>query len=96
MFIGAGLGFAGHTVESEQALFYQGYGPTQVEAYALAYYRYERIVQDIAVYCEQLLLSAEGGEDREQSFQYFISNFQPNGTIELAYHSDRTNINYRV
>jgi spectinomycin phosphotransferase len=51
---------------------------------ALAYYRYERIVQDIAVYCEQLFLSDEGGEDREQSWQYLRSNFLPQGTIEIA------------
>ncbi|MFN2272451.1 MAG: spectinomycin phosphotransferase, partial [Anaerolineae bacterium] len=57
---------------------------------ALAYYRYERIVVDIAVYCEQLFLTDEGGEDREQSLRYLESNFLPNGTIEIAYKSDKT------
>ena len=92
MFIGAGLGFTGHTPESEQALFYRGYGETQIDAFALAYYRYERIIQDVAVYCEQLLWSTEGGEDREQAYQYFLTNFEPGGTIELAYCSDRTQL----
>jgi spectinomycin phosphotransferase len=49
----------------------------------------ERIVEDIAVYCEQLFLTDEGGEDREQSLRYLQSNFSPGGTIEVAYKSDK-------
>ena len=90
MFAGGAQGFAGHTPQEEEALFYQVYGQTLIHPLALAYYRYERIVQDIAVFCEQLLLTGEGGEDREQSFRYLASNFLPDGTIEVAYRSDRT------
>ena len=70
MFIGGGQGFTGHTPQGEETLFYRGYGEAQVNPVALAYYRYERIVTDIAVFCEQLLLSDAGGEDRAQSLQY--------------------------
>ena len=90
MFIGGGQGFIGHTAQEEETLFYRGYGQTEIDPIALAYYRYERIVQDIAVYCEQQLMTSEGGEDREQSFKYLKSNFLPNGTIEIAYKSDKT------
>jgi len=90
MFVGGGQGFIGHTPQEEETLFYRGYGEAQVDPVALAYYRYERIIQDIAVYCEQLFLSDEGGEDRHQSLRHFASNFLPNGTIEIAYNSDRT------
>jgi spectinomycin phosphotransferase len=90
MFAGGAQGFTGHTLKEEETLFYQGYGQTQIDSAALAYYRYERIVVDIAVYCEQLFLTNEGGEDREQSLRYLQSNFLPNGTIEIAYKSDRT------
>ena len=89
MFIGAGLGGRGHTPREEEALFYQGYGPTRIDPAALAYYRYERIVEDIAVYCEQLFLSDEGGEDRCQSLGYLKSNFVPGGVIELARQADK-------
>ena len=89
MFVGGAQGFSGHTLEEEETLFYRGYGQTQINQSALAYYRYERIIQDIAAYCEQLLLTDEGGEDREQSFQYLTSNFQSNGTIDIAYKSDK-------
>ena len=54
----------------------------------LAYYRYERIIEDIAVYCEQLLLSNDGGADREQTLRYLMSNFKPNGAIEIAWQAD--------
>ena len=88
MFIGGGQGFAGHTAAEEETLFYQGYGQTQIDPIALAYYRYERIIQDIAVFCEQIFLTNEGGEDREQSLRYLTSNFLPNSTIEIAYKSE--------
>lgn len=92
MFIGGGQGFRGHTAQEEETLFYQGYGQTPINPIALAYYRYERIIQDIAAYCEQLLLTNEGGEDREQSLHYLKSNFLPNQTIEIAYRSDKTGV----
>jgi spectinomycin phosphotransferase len=90
MFIGGGQGFAGHNAQEEETLFYRSYGQTQIDPIALAYYRYERIIQDIAAFCEQILLTNEGGEDREQSLRYLTSNFLPNNTIEIAYKSDKT------
>ena len=90
MFIGGGLGGDGHTAQEEETLFYRGYGQTPIDPIALAYYRYERIIQDIAVYCEQIFLTNEGGEDREQSLRYLTSDFMPNRTIEIAYKSDNT------
>lgn len=90
MFAGGGQGFIGHTAHEEETLFYQGYGQTQIDLTALAYYRYERIIQDIAIYCEQIFLSNKGGEDREQSLRYLMSNFLPNNTIAIAYTSDAT------
>ncbi len=90
MFIGGGQFGARHTPQGEETLFYRGYGQTQIDPIALAYYRYERIIQDIAVYCEQIFLTNEGGEDREQSLRYLTSNFLPNNTIEIAYKSDKT------
>ena len=90
MYAGGGQFGDARTPQAEEILFYQGYGQTQIEPSALAYYRYERIVEDIAVYCEQLLLSNDGGADREQALRYMMSNFLPNGTIEIACQSDQT------
>ncbi|MBX3010618.1 MAG: aminoglycoside phosphotransferase family protein [Caldilineaceae bacterium] len=90
MFAGGGLGGAWHTPAEEERSFYEGYGLTEIDAVALAYYRYERIIQDIAIYCEELLLSTAGGADRAQSFYYLTSNFFPNGLIDIAYQTDQT------
>jgi spectinomycin phosphotransferase len=68
----------------QETLFFQGYGPGKIDRMVLTYYRYERIVQDMAEYCKQLLLTDDGGEDREQGFTYFASNFLPDHEIELA------------
>jgi spectinomycin phosphotransferase len=90
MYPGAGLMGNWRTPEQEEAIFYQGYGPATVDRRALAYYRAERIIADIAVYCEELLLSTAGGADRPQSLRYLQSNFQPGGPIARAYAVDET------
>lgn len=88
MFIGGGIGMNWNS-EREVALFYQGYGSTNTNLTALTYYRFERIVQDIAEFCKQILLTTEGGEDREQGFQYFSSQFLPKDVIDIAYQTDQ-------
>ena len=88
MFIGGGVGYGMRSAVGE-SLFDQGYGSTEVDKMALAYYRYERIVQDIAEFCKQLLLNQEGCEDREQSYQWFTSSFKPGHEIEIARKTDR-------
>ena len=90
MSIGAGLMGAGHTPQEEETLFYSTYGQTQIDSIALAYYRYERIIQDLAVECKEILLTSEGGQNREQELRYLLSNFLPGNTIDIAYRSDRT------
>ncbi|MCC6894911.1 MAG: aminoglycoside phosphotransferase family protein [Anaerolineae bacterium] len=86
MFVGGGIGsYTRRDLDAQEIYFYQGYGETSVNPVALAYYRCERIVQDIAAYCDQLLLTDAGGQDREVSFGYFISQFEPNAVIDVAY-----------
>jgi spectinomycin phosphotransferase len=68
----------------EEGLFYRGYGQVEIDTRALAYYRCERAILDIAEYGKQLLQSDEGNEDREQSYQYFASSFLAGHEIELA------------
>lgn len=88
MFIGAGLGFVGCTPEQEEQLFYRGYGHAQINTGALAYYRYVRIIEDIALYYEHIVAGTAAEEDRKQSLYYVQSNFQPGGTLERAYVTD--------
>jgi spectinomycin phosphotransferase len=88
MFIGGVVGGDWESARAE-ALFYQGYGQIEVDKMALAYYRCERIVQDIAAFCQQLFLTAAGGEDREQSYRYFTGQFLPNHEIDIAFKTDK-------
>jgi spectinomycin phosphotransferase len=90
MYAGGGQFGAMRTPDEEERLFYQGYGPTQIDSNALAYYRYERIVEDIAVECEQILATSSSGADRAQALRWLKSNFEPNGVIEIAYRADKT------
>jgi len=87
MFIGGGIDEIWKS-KWEEAVFYEGYGKVDVNIAALAYYRYERVIEDLAVICEQLLLTDEGGADRERSFGWFTSNFEPGQTIEIAKKTD--------
>jgi spectinomycin phosphotransferase len=86
---GGGIGPWRSTQEGE--LFYKGYGPAEIDPEALSYYRYERIVVDMAEFCKQLLFTSEGGEDREQSYQYFSGQFEPGADIETAVKNDIRN-----
>jgi len=83
MFIGGGIDEIWKTKE-DIALFYDGYGKTEINFTVLAYYRYIRVVEDLAVICEQLLLTNEGGAGREQAYRWFTSNFEIGNTIDIA------------
>ena len=72
----------------EERLFYLGYGPEAIRQPALAYYRYERVIQDIAEFCKQIFLTTTGGADRAQSYQYLVSSFAPASVVEAALHTD--------
>ncbi|MEO7910198.1 MAG: hypothetical protein ABIV47_11155, partial [Roseiflexaceae bacterium] len=68
--------------------FYQGYGATEINRQAVAYYRYERIVEDIVAYCEQLLLTDQGGQDRQEGLRQLVGQFEPGSVIEIAFASE--------
>jgi spectinomycin phosphotransferase len=87
MFIGGGIDEIWKS-KREEAVFYEGYGKTEVNLPALAYYRHERVIEDLVVICQQLLLTGEGGADRERSYGWFTSNFEPSQTIEIADKTD--------
>jgi spectinomycin phosphotransferase len=88
MFIGSGIDEIWKTTR-EESVFYEGYGKTEVNLSALAYYRYERIIQDIADYGEQVLLSGKDIAEREQFYKYFTINFVPGKRLRIARKTDR-------
>lgn len=103
MYIGAGIGGVWNQ-PAELTAFYQGYGSDRpVDAHAIAYYRYERIMEDLALFCDELLTDgcdgdgdADGGgsgsgigseQERALSLRYFTAQFGPGEVIDIA---DRT------
>lgn len=89
MFIGGGVANVWNKPH-EKELFYTGYGTTEVNLTILAYYRHERIVEDIAEYGNALLLTTAGGEDRQEMCKHFIAMFEPNGVVDLAFKTDKS------
>ncbi len=86
MFIGGGVGNVWNNSDEEK-LFYVGYGKTEVNAEIIAYYRCERIVEDIAEYSELLLAPHNQHQDYENrhiGYNHFIAMFEPNGVVDIA------------
>ena len=88
MFIGGGIGGAWNRAQ-EEVWFYQGYGQTEIDLRALAYYRHERIVADVAEYSEQLLMTEGDGADRARGLSKFSNAFEPNNVVAIAYRTDQ-------
>jgi spectinomycin phosphotransferase len=84
MFVGGGVGGVWNQ-PLESAWFYEGYGHTVVDPVALAYYRYERIVEDLAAYAGQILGMQGSAEDREEGLCQLMSQFLPRNVVEMAH-----------
>lgn len=85
MFIGGGVANVWNKTHEEK-FFYKGYGKTEINMAILAYYRHERIVEDIALLGHQLLLTSAG--NRIESYKHFIAQFEPQGVVDIAFKTD--------
>jgi spectinomycin phosphotransferase len=93
MFIGGGHGDSGYMPQEEETMFYKGYGETNVDQVAIAYYRYERIILDIVDDCDLIFLSDEGEEIQTAALEDLKNKFLPDSYIEIAYRSDKVSKN---
>lgn len=87
MFIGGGVANVWNKPYEEE-FFYKGYGETEINLAMLSYYRHERIVEDIAIYGQALLLTNEGGLDRKEMLEQFVGMFEPRGVVDIAFTTD--------
>ena len=83
-----GQGFQPYIAEQEEMLFCRGYDHAEHDQLALAYYRYERGITDVAVDAGRILNPTHGQPDRAQSFEYLGYYFLPGCTLEMAQKSD--------
>lgn len=88
MLVGGGQYGQQRSPQEEVALFDQGYGATEPDRNLLAYYGYERIVQDIDAYCEQILFTDEGGPDRAEGLRRLTGQFLPGQVIDITFRLD--------
>lgn len=84
MFVGGGIGAVWNDAR-EASLFYDGYGPVEIDPFALAYYRYERIVADLAAYGAQIFDAQGSVEDREEGLRQLMGQFLPGGVVAIAH-----------
>ena len=84
MFIGGGIGGI-WDIAREEELFYQGYGAIEIDPVALSYYRYERIVEDLAAYGEQIFEAQGSAEDREHGLVGTMGQFNPGRVVSIAH-----------
>jgi spectinomycin phosphotransferase len=87
MFIGGGVANTWNNPR-EEVFFYKGYGKTHINRAILAYYRHERIVEDIAEYGQALLLTSVEGKNRLEMYKQFVGLFEPNGVVDIAFKTD--------
>jgi spectinomycin phosphotransferase len=83
MFFGGGVGNVWNNPK-DLSYFYEGYGPANIDKVILSFYRYERIVVDIAEFGEDLLLREQSDQSRFEMFNHFINMFDPNGVVDIA------------
>lgn len=84
MFVGGGVGGAWNQ-DRQVAWFYEGYGHPAVDPVAIAYYRYERIVEDLAGYGQRILGGQGNAADREEGLRRLMNAFLPGNVIEMAH-----------
>jgi spectinomycin phosphotransferase len=81
MFVTVG-GFV--TEERTETLFLRGYGETALDPLTMAYYQYERTMEDLAEFAAQVFLIDASNETKQDSMQWFMVQFGPGGPVEAA------------
>ncbi|TWG87281.1 spectinomycin phosphotransferase [Cupriavidus gilardii J11] len=83
MFIGAGVGGVWNRRE-EHDWFFEGYGDTALCEDAIRYYRFQRIVTDLAEFVDIVCARNAGDADRLQAVQWMGEMFAPGNVFECA------------
>ncbi len=83
MFIGGGVGNVWNNPQ-EIGNFYEGYGDVTIDNTMLSYYRHERIIEDIALYAQDLLAHMQSDQARLEMLKHFKEMFYPNGVVDIA------------
>jgi spectinomycin phosphotransferase len=84
MFVIDGIG-QGLVSAHATACFLQGYGESQIDRRALAYYRYAWVVQELGAYVEEVFFAPDRSEQaRTAAVQSLIGLFEPGQIVAIA------------
>jgi spectinomycin phosphotransferase len=79
----AGSKIAHEVTPQEEAHFFAGYGPVEIDPVALAYYRYERVIEDIGDIGRSVFLDARLGEQAKEEAAALVRGFfAPGGMLD--------------
>ncbi|MBL8155316.1 MAG: phosphotransferase [Anaerolineae bacterium] len=74
----------------EENLFFRGYGPAEIDLRALAYYRYEWVIQEMGDNAERVFFRDDLGEqDRQAALDGFRALFNSGDIIDAAFEADQ-------
>jgi spectinomycin phosphotransferase len=73
------------SAQAEPAPFFQGYGEAEVDWVALTYYRYERVVQDVVSFAQEICFREDLGEElKADEVRLFDGMLSEGGEIDAA------------
>jgi spectinomycin phosphotransferase len=82
--VGGGISTSMVTPENT-AWFLEGYGPVDIDADALSYYRHAWAVQDVGGYAWRVLLDATATPtQRDEAAEILVGLFRPGEIVDLA------------
>lgn len=76
--------------KAQEALFFEGYGETEIDRLAMAYYRYDWGVQDMGEFGREVFfLDFFSEEAKAHSAEMFMGLFSAGDTVDAAYEADK-------
>ncbi|WP_162909837.1 phosphotransferase enzyme family protein [Aggregatilinea lenta] len=74
--------------ERTESLFFEGYGPTEIDLLVMAFYRYARAMEDLAAFAERVFAPDASDATRQDSVEWFKAQFAPGSSVEAAHRLD--------
>jgi spectinomycin phosphotransferase len=71
-----------------ESLFLEGYGTSEINLLALAYYRYEWLVAEVGSWGQSVVDTTVGAITRQQALHYFKAQFAPGNVVDAATQTD--------
>jgi spectinomycin phosphotransferase len=71
-----------------ETLFFQGYGATEIDPLVMAYYRYARVMEDLAAFAERVFSVDASDATKQDSLNWFKAQFAPGNLLEAAHPLD--------